>query len=259
MDEKSSLYDLYVKQHLSTREIAALIGVDQTTVARRLAREGIPARPKTENKMPTPKGGHHSWGPKISATNKGNPKVGQGNVGKIGPDAPNWKGGEIEEPSGHIKVWVRERHSYIQRSHLVWLAAHPGGVIGKGYVIHHINGVPSGDRPENLERLTIVAHGQLHGKDRHKVAVKVVGGKEGRPLKGESRKPEDAADIGIFAAIYTDHGLSETAREYGVSRQTILNWLDRYGIPRQGRTPASEARRKAAVAASWKSSSSEGQ
>jgi len=95
-------------------------------------------------------------------------------------------------------------------------------------------------------------------KVRHKVAVKVIGGKEGRPAKGQSRKPVDTADIGIFAAIYSDHGLAATALEYGVSRQTILNWLDACGVPRQGRTPASEARRKAAAAASWTSSSSEG-
>jgi DNA invertase Pin-like site-specific DNA recombinase len=66
------------------------------------------------------------------------------------------------------------------------------------------------------------------------------------------KRPVDAADIGILRGIYEDHGLAEVALEYGVSRQTILNWLDRYGIPRQGRTVESEARRKAAAAASWK-------
>jgi len=89
-------------------------------------------------------------------------------------------------------------------------------------------------------------------KVRHKVATSVISaqGRPGRPAKGQSRKP-DADEIGIFAAIYRDHGLAETALEYGVSRQTVLNWLDAYNIPRQGRTAASEARRKAAAAASW--------
>jgi len=98
-------------------------------------------------------------------------------------------------------------------------------------------------------------------KVRHKVATPVTSaqGRPGRPARGQSRKPVDDADIGILAAVYNDHGLAAAALEYGVSRQTILNWLDSYGIPRQGRTPASEARRKAAAAASWKSSSSEGQ
>jgi len=76
--------------------------------------------------------------------------------------------------------------------------------------------------------------------------------REGRPSLGESRMPTEDAGIGIFEAIYRDYGLSETAREYGVSRQTIINWLDHYDIPKAGRTPESEARRKAAAAASWK-------
>jgi len=97
-------------------------------------------------------------------------------------------------------------------------------------------------------------------KVRHKVATPVISaqGRPGRPAKGQSRKPVDDADIGILAAVYSDHGLAATALEYGVSRQAVLNWLDACGIPRQGRTAASEARRKAASAASWTSSSSEG-
>jgi hypothetical protein len=44
-----------------------------------------------------------------------------------------------------------------------------------------------------------------------------------------------------------DHGLGHAAREYGVSRQTIVNWLVRYDIPRMGRTEESEMRRIAAL------------
>lgn len=65
------------------------------------------------------------------------------------------------------------------------------------------------------------------------------------------KRPVDAADIGILRGIYEDHGLAAAALEYGVSRQTIFNWLDRYGVAKTGRTEASEARRKAASAASW--------
>jgi len=75
------------------------------------------------------------------------------------------------------------------------------------------------------------------------------------PVKSEGyrRRVFDDLAISTLRAYYSDHGLAETAREYGVSRQAVLNWLDRYGIPRQGRTTASEARRKAASAASWTS------
>jgi len=165
MDEKL-LHELYVNRKLSTREIASIMGVHQTTVARYLRNSGIPARPKTENKMPIPKGGHHSWGPAISAANKGNPKVGRANAGKRGPDAPYWKGGEIIDDSGHIRIWVHERHRYIPRAHLVWLAAHPGEIVGRGNVIHHIDEDKLNDVPENLAKMTISAHIRLHRSTR---------------------------------------------------------------------------------------------
>jgi len=161
MDEKL-LLELYVNRKLSTREIAAIMGVNQTTVARQLRKAGIPARPKTENKMPTPKGGRHSWGPAISAANKGNPRVGRANAGKRGPDAPNWKGGEVLDDSGHIRVWDPDRRRYVPRAHLVWLAANPGEVVGRGNVIHHIDENKLNDVPENLAKLTIAAHIRLH-------------------------------------------------------------------------------------------------
>jgi hypothetical protein len=79
--------------------------------------------------------------------------------------------------------------------------------------------------------------------------------KVAQPIKStgydQRKRPTDDADIAILRGIYADHGLAATAREYGVSRQTIVNWLGRYGIEKQGRTVASEKRRAAAVAASW--------
>lgn len=86
-----------------------------------------------------------------------------------------------------------------------------------------------------------------------KVSVPIISaqGHAGRPAKGESRMPSPE----VLGQIYIEKGLMDAAREFGVSRQTILNWLDRYGIPRQGRTEASEARRKAASASSWRRSS----
>jgi hypothetical protein len=84
---------------------------------------------------------------------------------------------------------------------------------------------------------------------RIKVAVPVISaqGRSGRPNKGQSRQPQ-AAEL---SETYLRLGLSDTARHYGVSRQSIINWLNAYVITRQGKTEASEERRKAAAAASW--------
>jgi hypothetical protein len=87
-----------------------------------------------------------------------------------------------------------------------------------------------------------------------RVRVRVV-----TPVKSTGYDRGKKPERDILAAEYMLNGPNWIAGKYGVSRQTVFNWLDSYGIPRQGRTPASEARRKAAVAASWKSSSSEGQ
>ena len=62
-----------------------------------------------------------------------------------------------------------------------------------------------------------------------------------------SKKP----DAMMLGDLYGECGVNATARYFGVSRQTIYNWLDGYGIERTGRTPASEARRIAATRAAW--------
>lgn len=56
----------------------------------------------------------------------------------------------------------------------------------------------------------------------------------------------------VLERTYQEAGLTITAAAFGVSRQTVVNWLDKEGIPKAGRTPASEARRSAAVARSWR-------
>jgi transposase len=241
---RDELHGLYVEQRLSTREIAEMYGVNQTTVVRWLAKQGIEGRAKSENKMPTPKGGHHSWGRAISGANTGNPKVGKRNLGKRGPDAPNWKGGQQVDADGRVSVWVPEAKAYVKRAHLVWLAEHPGEVIGRGYVIHHDDRNPANDSPENLQRLSVVDHVRLHGK-MHRVKVAVQPKSTGYD---RGKKPDET----MLADLYRECGVNATARYFGVSRQTVYNWLDGYGIPRTGRTEGSERRRLVAVASTWR-------
>jgi hypothetical protein len=85
-----------------------------------------------------------------------------GNHGRFGEDAPNWRGGQHVDSSGHMRVWVRERHRYVPRAHLVWLEAHPDDVVQKGYVIHHLDGDKLNDVIENLEKIPLAAHVARH-------------------------------------------------------------------------------------------------
>lgn len=75
---------------------------------------------------------------------------------------PNWRGGQRVDQSGHMKVWNEERKKYVPRSHIVWLEAHPGDTIGRGYVIHHKDGDKLNDVIENLEKIPLAEHVARH-------------------------------------------------------------------------------------------------
>lgn len=88
-----------------------------------------------------------------------------GNKGRYGNDAPNWRGGQHIDSSGHMRVWVRERKRYVPRAHLVWLEAHPDDVIPRGYVIHHQDGDKLNDVIENLEKIPLATHVARHRRN----------------------------------------------------------------------------------------------
>jgi hypothetical protein len=157
----------YEIERKSTRELAAFYGVSQRQLVRWMRASGIVGRPKTENKMPTPRGGTHSWGPAISKGLSVSDKTGKGNLGKRGPDAPNWKGGTKTIANGRVMLWSPEHKRYYPRAWFAWKAEHPNEEVGTGHVIHHINGDPSDDRPENLVKLTTAEHLRLHRRQEH--------------------------------------------------------------------------------------------
>lgn len=148
--------ELY-EQGESTWSIAKLLGISQMQVRRLLKKAGVATRPISANRGPVEKGGTHHWGPKITAGLRGH--VGA-NLGKRGPDAPNWKGGIQTDPNGRVRVWDPDRKRYIPRAVTVWQDAN--GPVGKGFVVHHRNGDPADDRLENLIRLSNSEHLRVH-------------------------------------------------------------------------------------------------
>jgi HNH endonuclease len=89
------------------------------------------------------------------------------NKGKRGPDAPNWKGGMHRDTDGRIRVWDPDAKRYFHRAVKVWMAAHPGEIVERGYVIHHLDGSKDNDVPENLVKMSLSAHVARHRRDLH--------------------------------------------------------------------------------------------
>jgi hypothetical protein len=74
--------------------------------------------------------------------------------------------------------------------------------------------------------------------------------KTSTPVKGEWKKGK-MPEVSVLREQYESLGLSAVAREYKVSRQTVLNWLIKNNIPRLGRTEESEKRRIAGLKNIW--------
>lgn len=92
--------------------------------------------------------------PEISAKNK-----------RRGPDHPHYKGGQFGGGDGKTYFYVllpysergqyptETKRGYIRRSHYVWNKSHPDNLVRPGQIIHHNNGNPKDDRPENYTKV----------------------------------------------------------------------------------------------------------
>jgi len=141
------LHELYIVQNLSCRQTALKLGLQQhngSEVVRKALKEyDIPVR---------------SAGKAISVRMHNYPF-------KINPRLleahPMWKGGKINR-KGYTAI-MRPDHpranksGYVAGHVLAWEEAH-GKYLPDGYVIHHLNGIPSDNRPENLVALPDKKH-----------------------------------------------------------------------------------------------------
>jgi len=82
--------------------------------------------------------------------------------------ASNWKGGRKINTGGYVEIYCPEPHhrrkkvghSYYVLEHiLIWEQTH-GKPLPKGYVIHHMNGIKTDNRPENLVAVRVKNHGK---------------------------------------------------------------------------------------------------
>jgi len=138
------LRELYTENKLSTEEVARELGVSSATIHRRLKQLEISRS--------------HSQAATI-AINKGlRPQNLSGEANG------NWKGGRTVTTQGYIKVHApghpRAYNGTVLEHILVWEKIH-NKALPKEWVIHHINGVRTDNRPKNLIAMPRLKHDRL--------------------------------------------------------------------------------------------------
>ena len=91
-----------------------------------------------------------------------------------GENSPAWKGGRTRHSNGYILIWInsmspfakmRDHHNYIEEHRLV-MAKHLGRYLEFWEWVHHINGIKTDNRIENLELMDKNKHAILHNNTR---------------------------------------------------------------------------------------------
>ncbi len=152
--DKGQLIELYVNQRLTYREVAKILQMSEATVLRHLHFNEIPVRRSVDVRR----------GRKLSPEHRA--KVVQTLKTGTGSDNGNWKGGRSVS-SGRRKdgfytlilvdgKYIKE-HRHVMQQHL-------GRKLERHEHVHHLNGVKTDNRVENLVVLTISEHGRVHGK-----------------------------------------------------------------------------------------------
>lgn len=81
-----------------------------------------------------------------------------------GEISPNWRGGRFIDKRGYVRVWneghLTKGSKYIAEHILVWEKVN-GKPLPKGYIIHHLNGIKSDNRPCNLAAMSSKRHSHI--------------------------------------------------------------------------------------------------
>ena len=145
--DKEQLEHLYYGEKLSQDAIGRRLGYMGYEIGYFMKRYGIPVRMRREAcKLAFESGRHIAHG-------------------ALGEQANNWKGGRITRAGGYIYVQKYGHHraqrygQYVAEHILVWEEYHKT-LLPDEFIIHHLNGIKSDNRPENLIALS---KGKHHG------------------------------------------------------------------------------------------------
>jgi hypothetical protein len=113
-----------------------------------------------------------------------------------GSKCGNWKGGKSFTSSGYILIRVpghpgQNSSGYVFEHIIIWEKAN-NSLLPKGMVIHHINGVETDNRIENLQAMTKSEHCKLHSSRKRQPVLRE------RIAKLEAEIKELRLEIGLL-------------------------------------------------------------
>lgn len=194
--DRDMLYDLYYVQKKTAREICKILNVSQpATIYRYMDIYGFERRDANEERSKITMHGmsdtkfknHLIEQYKTKSINKiakelgvspviiykymdryGIPRLSQkeSNTKYNANNQNNYKGGKTSHGDGYMKLLLPDhpranKLGYVLE-HIVVMEKHIGRHLKKGEVVHHINGIKSDNRIENLLLLTVKEHSALH-------------------------------------------------------------------------------------------------
>jgi len=76
---------------------------------------------------------------------------------RYGENNPYWKGGRHGGNGDYVFIWIPKLRKYVREHRLVWEQTH-GKKLPRGWCVHHLNGIFSDNRPENLIAMSMKSH-----------------------------------------------------------------------------------------------------